>query len=67
MSDSYIHYKIIMSVIRRMRREGIVTDNDYVSLEKLCAEKYGLDENDIFRDTDLLCSGYYGNITDDKN
>lgn len=50
-----------------MRREGIVTDNDYVSLEKLYAEKYGLDENDIFRDTDLLCSGYYGNITDDKN
>lgn len=66
MSDSYICYKVTMALCRQMRGNGIISDKEYTLLEKLCAEKYGLDENDIFRDTDLLCRSTYGNITDDK-
>ena len=67
MTDSYICYKVIMALCRQMRGKGIISGKEYALLEKHFAEKYGLKENDVFRDTDLLCSGYYGNITDDKN
>ncbi len=48
-------YVAAMSAARKMRDNGILTDQEYLIIEEAMREKYSVPKGSIFRDFDLLC------------
>lgn len=46
-----------------MLLEGIITEAEYVIIDTMMAEKYGLSLCSLFRDNDLLYSSIRGNMS----
>ena len=44
-----VAYKTMMALARQMRRQSIINADDYMKIEALMADKYGLPETSIIR------------------
>ena len=53
-------YLLSMMQFKIMRMEGILTDADYKIVEQVIAQKYGLENRNIYRGVDLLCDEFRG-------
>jgi len=47
--DRRLAYKTIMAVVQNMRTRGIINAQDYLKIEAVMAEKYGLPASSIIR------------------
>lgn len=56
-------YKSSMAQAELMLSKGIITAEEYVIIDTMMAEKYGLCSCSLFRKNDLLCSGTRGNMS----
>ena len=59
-------YLLAMTTADHMRREGIISDEDYQRIEPLILANYGLFSRSIFRRNDWIISRPRGNITPTK-
>ena len=59
-------YLLAMTIADHLRREGIISDEDYRQIEPLILAKYGLFSRSIFRRNDWIISRPRGNITPTK-
>ena len=59
-------YLLAMTTADHMRREGIISDEDYQRIEPLILVKYGLNSRSIYRRNDWIISRPRGNITPTK-
>ena len=50
MPEKVIAYKISVAVFRNFLKMGIMTANEFVQVERILAEKYGLSLCSIFRE-----------------
>ena len=50
MPENVIAYKISVSVFRNFLKMGLMTANEFVQVEQILAEKYGLSLCSIFRE-----------------
>ena len=55
-------YRASMSLAEDMWVHGIITDCEYRKIDRIIADKYGLDSSTIFCRNPLIISQYYGNI-----
>lgn len=46
-----LHYSAVLAVFRTWIRQGWITDSDFRLLEAKMAERYGLSNNSIYRQT----------------
>lgn len=67
MSDDFysqvLGYQSAMAQARQMLTAHIITEADYYIIEAKFAEKYSLSPCSLFREIDLLYSGYRGNMS----
>ena len=67
MSEEYfsgvLGYKSAMAQAQLMLFKGIITEDEYVIIDTMIAEKYGINSCSLFRDNDLLCGGFRGNMS----
>ena len=59
-------YLLAMTTADHMRREGIISDEDYQRIEPLILAKNGLFSRSIYRRNDWLINRTRGNITPTK-
>ena len=59
-------YLLAMTTADHLRREGIISDEDYQRIEPLILVKYGLNSRSIYRRNDWIISRPRGNITPTK-
>ena len=59
-------YLLAMTTADHLRREGIISDEDYQRIEPLILVKYGLNSRSIYRRIDWIISRPRGNITPTK-
>ena len=59
-------YLLAMTTADHMRREGIISDEDYQRIEPLILAKNGLFSRSIYRRNDWIISHPRGNITPTK-
>ena len=59
-------YLLAMTTADHMRREGIISDEDYQRIEPLILAKYRLFSRSIYRRNDWIISRPRGNITPTK-
>ena len=59
-------YLLAMTTADHLRREGIISDEDYQRIEPLILAKYGLNSRSIYRRNDWIISRPRGNITPTK-
>lgn len=59
-------YLLAMTTADHLRREGIISDEDYQRIEPLILVKYGLFSRSIYRRNDWIISRPRGNITPTK-
>ena len=53
-------YLSSMMQFKIMRTKGILSDEDYRKVEAVIAQKYRLEERNIYRGVDLLCDEFRG-------
>lgn len=56
-------YKSAMAQARLMLSNGILTETEYLEIDTMMAEKYGLSSCSLFRDNDLLYKENDGNMS----
>lgn len=56
-------YKSAMAQARLMLSKGILTESEYLEIDTMMAEKYGLSSCSLFRDNDLLYKENDGNMS----
>lgn len=59
-------YLLAMTTADHLRREGIISDEDYRRIEPLILAKHGLNSRSIYRRNDWIISRFRGNITPAK-
>ena len=59
-------YLLAMTTADHLRREGIISNEDYQRIEPLILAKYGLFSRSIYRRNDWLINRTRGNITPTK-
>ena len=59
-------YLLAMTAADKMRREGVISNEDYQRIESLILDKYGLSSRSIYRRIDWISSRTRGNITPTK-
>ena len=59
-------YLLAMTTAENLRREGVISDQDYLRIEPLILAKYGLFSRSIYRRIDWINSRHRGNITPTK-
>ena len=59
-------YLLAMATADHLRREGIISNEDYQRIEPLILAKYGLHSRSIYRRIDWIISRPRGNITPTK-
>ena len=59
-------YLLAMTAADKLRREGIISNEDYQRIEPLILAKYGLFSRSIYRRNDWLINRPRGNITPTK-
>ena len=59
-------YLLAMTTADHLRREGIISNDDYQRIEPLILAKYGLNSSSIYRRIDWIKSRPRGNITPTK-
>lgn len=47
----YFNYKISISVAKQLLKKGIITDEEYKSIDTMLCQKYSLSLSSIFRET----------------
>jgi hypothetical protein len=60
--DCICGYKSAMAQARMMLVKGILTESEYLEIDTMIAEKYGLSSCSLFRDNDLLYKENDGNM-----
>ena len=53
-------YLSSMMQLKIMRTKGILTDADYKRVERVIAQKYGLEDRNIYRGIDLIYDEFRG-------
>ena len=70
MSDDHLKrvsaYLLAMTAADKLRREGIISNEDYQRIEPLILAKYGLFSRSIYRRNDWLINRTRGNIAPTK-
>lgn len=61
--DCICCYKSAMAQARLMLSKGILTESEYIEIDTMMAEKYGLSSCSLFRDNDLLYKVSDGNMS----
>jgi hypothetical protein len=56
-------YKSAMAQARLMLSKGILTESEYLEMDTMMVEKYGLSSCSLFRDNDLLYKENDGNMS----
>ena len=51
-----------MAQMRHMRKKGLISLENMIQIEQKLADKYGLNQRNIYRDIDLLSLEYRGNM-----
>ena len=59
-------YLLAMTTADKLRRDGIISNEDYQRIEPLILAKYGLNSRSIYRRNDWIISRPRGNITPTK-
>ena len=59
-------YLLAMTTADKMRREGVISNEDYQRIEPLILAKHGLHSRSIYRRNDWIISRTRGNITPTK-
>ena len=60
--DAVLCYKTAVSVFNNWLVGGLITADEFKSIEAKIADKYGLSSHSIYRIKDLLYIGSYGNM-----
>jgi len=53
--EAILRYKASMAVFKKWLAEGVITEDDLLSIGTRLADKYGLSSCSIFLGNDLLC------------
>ena len=61
--DRICCYKSAMAQARLMLLKGILTESEYLEIDTMMAEKYGLSSCSLFRENDLLYKVSDGNMS----
>lgn len=61
--DSLLGYKSAMAQAGLMLSRGIITADEYVTIDTIMAQKYGLSSCSVFRENDLLYRSAGGNMS----
>ncbi|AQW61961.1 hypothetical protein B1779_01355 [Dehalococcoides mccartyi] len=61
--DRICGYKSAMAQARLMLVKGILTESEYLEIDTIMAEKYGLSSCSLFRDNNLLYKENDGNMS----
>ena len=61
--DRVCGYKSAMAQARLMLLKGILTGSEYLEIDTMMAEKYGLSSCSLYRDNDLLYKENDGNMS----
>ena len=59
-------YLLAMTTADKMRRQGVITDEDCQQIEPLILAKYGLFSRSIYRWIDWIINCFRGNMTPEK-
>ena len=59
-------YLLAMTTADKLRRDGIISNEDYQRIEPMILAKYGLFSRSIYRRNDWIISRPRGNITPTK-
>ena len=46
---SIIHYRVAVQVYKKWLNEGVITEVEFLKIEALVADKYGLSKGSIYR------------------
>jgi len=56
-------YLASMLQAKKMLSQGILTSADYIKIDTIIAEKYGISSCSLYRGTDLIPCGLNGNMS----
>ena len=59
-------YLLAMTTADKLRRDGIISNEDYPRIEPMILAKYGLFSRSIYRRIDWIINRFRGNITPTK-
>ena len=59
-------YLLAMTTADKLRRDGIISNEDYQRIEPMILAKYGLFSRSIYRRIDWIINRFRGNITPTK-
>lgn len=60
--DALTKYKSAMAQAKIMLSKGLITQQEYTIIEAKMCGKFGINNNDLYREIDLINSDLYGNI-----
>lgn len=52
--NALLGYKIAMAQVKAMLNKGLVTTDEYSTIETKMCEKFGINSDSLFRENDLL-------------
>ena len=64
--DALTKYKSAMLQAKMMLSKGLITQQEYTIIEAKMCGKFGINNNDLYREIDLINSDLYGNIRHTK-
>ena len=56
-------YLASMMQAKKMLSQGIVSSDDYIKIDTIIAEKYGISSCSLYRGIDLIHRGFNGNMS----
>ena len=56
-------YLAAMTQAKKMLSQGIVSSDDYIKIDTIIAEKYGISSCSLYRGIDLIHRGFNGNMS----
>ena len=62
MNDAVLRYRTAMAVAQGMLRDGVISGEEYDQIDRMIANKYGLDLGAIFCRKPLINTCFRGNI-----
>jgi hypothetical protein len=52
--EAILHYKAAMAVYKKWLVDGVISNDDLLTLDRMLVRKYGLSSRSIFLENDLL-------------
>lgn len=63
MNDAILCYRSAMAVALGMLREGVISEEEYGKIDRIIANKYGLNSGSLFCRKPLILLGFRGNMS----